>query len=140
VGLPGCGFHDLGEGGALRAVQQIQDGGGLASGADALGLGLRGFRRSGRGLGRGRLLGLGCRSGLGLGTRALFWPLGAPFLGLAVNRMLEELGGIRETLVVYPRRPGQHQFPTAACLTHMNPTQQRLFSLLDLQRYAPAAS
>src|ERR1035438_913309 len=50
---------------------------------------------------------------------------------LSINRMLEELGGIRETLVVYPRRPGQRQFPTATCLTHMNPIQQRLFSLLD---------
>jgi len=59
---------------------------------------------------------------------------------LSINRMLEELGGIRETLVVYPRRQGQHQFSTATCLTHMNPTQQRLFSLLNLQRYAPAAS
>ena len=29
--------------------------------------------------------------------------------------------------------------PTTTCLTHMNPTQRRLFSLLDLQRYAPAA-
>ena len=58
---------------------------------------------------------------------------------LSINCMLEELGGIRETLVVYPRGPGQHQFPTATCLTHMNPAQQRLFSLLDLQRYAPAA-
>src|ERR1035438_1655159 len=56
---------------------------------------------------------------------------------LSINRMLEELGGIRETLVVYPRRPGQRQFPTATCLTHMNPIQQRLFSLLDLQRHAP---
>jgi len=56
---------------------------------------------------------------------------------LSINRMLEELGGIRETLVVYPRRQGQHQFPTATCLTHMNPLQQRLFALLDLQRYAP---
>jgi transposase len=56
---------------------------------------------------------------------------------LRINRMLEELGGIRETLVVYPRRQGQRQFPTATCLTHMNPMQQRLFSLLDLQRYAP---
>jgi transposase len=26
---------------------------------------------------------------------------------LSINRMLEELGGIRETLVVYPRRQGQ---------------------------------
>src|SRR6266498_4071145 len=36
---------------------------------------------------------------------------------LSINRMLEELGGIRETLLVYPRRPGQRQAPTAACLT-----------------------
>jgi transposase len=57
---------------------------------------------------------------------------------LSINRMLEELGGIRETLVVYPRRQGQRKFPTATCLTHMNPIQQRLFSLLELHRYAPA--
>ena len=52
------------------------------------------------------------------------------------NRLLEELGEIRETLVIYPRRQGQRQNQTATCLTRMNPLQQRLFSLLDLQRYA----
>lgn len=57
---------------------------------------------------------------------------------LSINHMLEELGGVRETLVIYPRRQGQRQFPTAVCLTHMTPLQQRLFSLLDLHRYAPA--
>jgi transposase len=57
---------------------------------------------------------------------------------LSINRMLEELGGIRETLVVYPRRPGQRQPPTATCLTRMTPLQQRLFSLLGLQRFTPA--
>jgi len=56
---------------------------------------------------------------------------------LSINRLLEELGGIRETLVIYPRRQGQRQNRTATCLTRMNPLQQRLFSLLDLQRYAP---
>ncbi len=56
---------------------------------------------------------------------------------LSINRLLEELGGIRETLVIYPRRQGQRQNQTATCLTRMNPLQQRLFSLLDLQRYAP---
>jgi transposase len=56
---------------------------------------------------------------------------------LSINRLLEELGGIRETLVVYPRRQGQRQNPTATCLTRMNALQQRLFSILDLQRYAP---
>lgn len=58
---------------------------------------------------------------------------------LSINRILEELGGIRETLVIYPRRQGQRQSPTATCLTRMSPLQQRLFSLLNLQRYAPTA-
>ena len=57
---------------------------------------------------------------------------------LSINRLLEELGGIRETLVVYPRRQGQRQASTATCLTRMTPLQQRLFSLLDLQRFVPA--
>jgi transposase len=58
---------------------------------------------------------------------------------LSINRMLEELGGIRETLVVYPRRPGQRQPSTVTCLTRMTALQQRLFSLLDLQRFVPAS-
>ena len=61
------------------------------------------------------------------------WHQGEP---LSINRLLEELGEIRETLVIYPRRQGQRQNQTATCLTRMNPLQQRLFSLLDLQRYA----
>jgi len=56
---------------------------------------------------------------------------------LSINRLLEELGGVRETLVIYPRRQGQRQNRTATCLTRMNPLQQQLFSLLDLQHYAP---
>jgi transposase len=56
---------------------------------------------------------------------------------LSINNLLEELGGIRETLVIYPRRQGQRQNRTATCLTRMNPLQQRLFSQLNLQRYAP---
>jgi len=62
------------------------------------------------------------------------WHKGEP---LSINRLLEQLGGIQETLVIYPRRQGQRQNRTATCLTRMNPLQQRLFSLLDLQRYAP---
>ena len=57
----------------------------------------------------------------------------------SINRILEELGGIRETLVLYPRRQGQRSSPTATCLTRMNSLQQRLFSLLHLQRYASPA-
>ena len=55
---------------------------------------------------------------------------------LSLSRLLEELGQIRETLVIYPRRKGQHRPSTANCLTRMSPLQRRLFSLLDLQRYA----
>jgi transposase len=57
---------------------------------------------------------------------------------LSINRMLEELAGVRETLVVYPRRQGQRQASTATCLTRMTALQQRLFSLLDLQQFVPA--
>ena len=57
---------------------------------------------------------------------------------LSINRLLEELGGIRETLIVYPRRQGQRQASAVTCLTRMTALQQRLFSLLDLQRFAPA--
>jgi transposase len=57
----------------------------------------------------------------------------------SINRILEELGSIRETLVIYPRRQGQRTSDTATCLTQMNSLQQRLFSLLNLQRYAPTS-
>lgn len=58
---------------------------------------------------------------------------------LSINRILEELGGIQETLIVYPRRQGQRKHVTVTCLTSMNPLQSRLFSLLDLKRYAPSS-
>ncbi len=64
--------------------------------------------------------------------------LGRKGESLSINRMLEELGGIREMLVVYPRRPGQRQAPAATCLTRMTALQQRLFSLRMLQRISPA--
>lgn len=58
---------------------------------------------------------------------------------LSINRLLEQLAGIRETLIVFPRRQGQRQFPTATCLTRMSGLQQRLFTTLGLDRHAPAA-
>src|ERR1035437_3024706 len=42
-------------------------------------------------------------------------------------------------LRLYPRRQGQRQTPTATCLTRMTAMQQRLFSLLGLQRFVPAS-
>ena len=41
---------------------------------------------------------------------------------LSINR----IGGIRETLVVYPRSQGQHKNPPATCLTRMSALQQRI--------------
>jgi hypothetical protein len=52
--------------------------------------------------------------------------------------MLENLAAIRETLIVYPRHQGQHHNSTVTCLTRRNALQQRLFSRLSLERYAPA--
>ena len=54
---------------------------------------------------------------------------------ISINRMLEELGAIRETLIVSPRRPGDKKFPSATCLTRISALQQRLFSHFDLQRF-----
>jgi len=62
------------------------------------------------------------------------WHKGEP---LSIHRLLEQLAAMKETLVIYPRRQGQRQNRTATCLTRMNSLQQRLFSLLELQRYAP---
>jgi len=59
---------------------------------------------------------------------------------MSINRILEELGGIQQTLIVYPRRQGQRKHTTATCLTHMSPLQTRLFSMLNLQRYAPPSA
>ena len=58
-------------------------------------------------------------------------------LELSIPRMLAELGGIRETLVVYPRRRGQHKHPTAICLSRMSSLQRQLYSLLGLDRHSP---
>ena len=58
-------------------------------------------------------------------------------LDLSVAAMLELLGGIRETLVVYPRKPGQRSYPTVACLSSLTPEQESAVSILDLGRYLP---
>ena len=59
---------------------------------------------------------------------------------LSINSLMQQLAGIRETLVIYPRRQGQHQNPIASCLTRRSDFQQRLFSLLRLDRYAPTSA
>ena len=61
-------------------------------------------------------------------------------IDLSMPRMYNLLGAIRETLVIYPRRPGEHQHRTAICHSTLTADQQKLFDALDLQRYMPPAS
>ena len=56
---------------------------------------------------------------------------------LSMSKMFELLGGIRETLVIYPRKPGQRKHPTAACLSTLSDEQQALLDALELGRYLP---
>jgi transposase len=56
-------------------------------------------------------------------------------LDLSLPRMLESLGGIRETLVIYPRKQGQRQPSTARALSTLTPEQEQLVNLLNLRRH-----
>jgi transposase len=53
----------------------------------------------------------------------------------SLPRMFDLLGGIRETLVIYPTKQGQRHPSTARALSTLNAEQQQLVSLLDLRRY-----
>jgi transposase len=59
-------------------------------------------------------------------------------LALSMRRMYELLGEIKEVLVVYPRRPGEHQPRTASCLSTMDTEQEQIFAALNLSRYQMA--
>jgi transposase len=57
-------------------------------------------------------------------------------LDLSVRELLTTLGGIEETVLLYPT--GNKGRPRAQrILTDQNPTQQRLFELFNLKQYAP---
>jgi transposase len=56
-------------------------------------------------------------------------------LELSLPRMFELLGGIREALVIYPKKQGQHHPSTARTLSTLNAEQQHLVTALDLRRY-----
>ena len=56
-------------------------------------------------------------------------------MDLSLPRMLELLSGIRETLVIYPKKPGQRHPSTARSLSTLNAEQEQLVSALDLRRY-----
>ena len=57
---------------------------------------------------------------------------------LSLPRMFELLGGIRETLVIYPRKRGQKKHPTKASLSTLSKEQQTLLNTLQLQRHLPS--
>jgi len=53
----------------------------------------------------------------------------------SIPRMFELLGGIRETVVIYPRKRGQRKHPTKASFSTLTDEQQTLLDALDLGRY-----
>jgi len=57
-------------------------------------------------------------------------------IDLSIPRMFELLGGIRETLVIYPRKRGQRKHPAKASLSTMSDDQKALYKALDLRRYS----
>jgi transposase len=57
-------------------------------------------------------------------------------LDLSVRALLAELAGIQETVLIYPSSGGRPK--ARRMLTDRSPTQQRLYDLFDLARYAPA--
>ena len=59
-------------------------------------------------------------------------------IDLSMPRMYDLLGGIRETLVIYPRRPGEKNPRVAAGHSTLSDEQQKLFDALDLKRYFSA--
>ena len=56
-------------------------------------------------------------------------------LDLSLPRMFDLLGGIRETLVIYPKRPGQRHPSTARALSTLSAQQEQLVTALELRRY-----
>jgi transposase len=58
-------------------------------------------------------------------------------LHLSVRELLHTLGGIEETVMIFPSAGGRPK--ARRMLTDRDPTQQRLFDLFGLARYAPRA-
>jgi transposase len=56
-------------------------------------------------------------------------------LDLSLPRIFDLLGGIRETLVIYPKKPGQRHPSTARALSTLSAEQEQLVNALDLRRY-----
>lgn len=71
-------------------------------------------------------------------TSLLQRTLHAEGIDLSLARLMELLGSIQEVLVIYPRKPGQHQPRTGTCLSRLDDEQQRVYDTLSLQGYLPA--
>jgi hypothetical protein len=56
-------------------------------------------------------------------------------LSMSVRELLGELAGIQETVLLYPSGRGRPR--ARRMLTDMSPTQQHLYELFGLDRYAP---
>ena len=56
-------------------------------------------------------------------------------MDLSLPRMFELLGGIRETLVIYPKKQGQHHPSTARTLSTLSAEQEQLVTALKLRCY-----
>jgi transposase len=54
---------------------------------------------------------------------------------LSMVRLFELLGGIKEVLLIYPCQPGEPHPHVASCLSAMDPEQEHLYKLLQLDRY-----
>ena len=54
---------------------------------------------------------------------------------VSLPRMFELLGGIRETLLIYPKKQGQRHPSTARTLSTLNAEQEGLLTILNLRRY-----
>ncbi len=56
---------------------------------------------------------------------------------MSVRELLHQLAGIQETVLLYPSTGGRPR--ARRMLTERTPTQQQLFDLFTLARYAPTS-
>jgi transposase len=57
-------------------------------------------------------------------------------IDLSLSNLMEQLGAIKEIFLVYPKQPGPNPPKTAACLSSLDADQQKIYSALNLARYA----
>ena len=57
-------------------------------------------------------------------------------IDLSLASMLEQLAAIKEIFLVYPKQPGPHPPKTASCLSTLDEEQNKIYSALNLARYA----